>query len=104
METEKYMLQVIYSKVDELAQKLSKDFMEHLKTFPDYDDVVPFYIIALDYTLRIEERFFAEDRDEDDYEILNLILHLFDTVADLVVKYELEGGDEVVTIEIDDED
>lgn len=103
METERYMLQAIYKKIDELAQKLSNDFIKHLKTFPDYDNVVPFYVIALNYALWIEERFFCEDNDEKDYEILNLILHLFDTVADLVVKYEIEGGDEV-TIEIDDED
>ena len=103
METERYMLQVIYSKINELAQKLSEDFIKHLKGFPDYDNVVPFYVIALDYALKIEERFFAEDRDEDDYEILKIVLHLFDSIADLIVKYELEDVDEV-TIEIDDED
>ena len=102
METEKYMLQVIYSKIDELAQKLSEDFINHLETFPDYDSVVPFYIIALDYALRIEERYFIEDHDEDDFEILKIILHLFDTVDDLIVKYELEGDDEI-TIEIDED-
>ena len=101
METEKYMLQVIYKKVDELAQKLSNDFIKHLKTFSDYDKVVSFYIIAWDYALKIEERFFAEDHDEDDYEILKIVLNLFDTVADLIVKYELEDE---ITIEIDDED
>ena len=103
METEKYMLQVIYKKIDELAQKLSEDFIKHLKTFSDYDKVVSFYIIAWDYALKIEEHFFAEDHDEDDYEILKIVLNLFDSIADLVVKYELEGVDEV-TIEIDDED
>ena len=102
METEKYFLYTIYKKIDELAQKLSEDFMKHLKGFPDYDNVVPFYIIALNYALEIEERFFCEDNDEKDYEVLNLILHLFDTVADLVVKYELEGDDEI-TIEIDED-
>ena len=103
MEVEKYMLQVIYSKIDELAHKLSEDFMEHLKTFPDYDSVVPFYVIALDYALRIEERYFIEKYDDEDFEILKIILHLFDSVDDLIVKYELEDVDEV-TIEIDDED
>ena len=102
METERYMLQVIYKKIDELAQKLSSDFMKHLKMFPDYDSVVPFYIIALDYTLKIEERFLCEENDEDDYGILKTVLHLFDSIADLIVKYELEGGDEI-TIEIDED-
>ena len=102
METERYVLQVIYKKMDELAQKLSKDFIKHLKGFPDYNNVVSFYVIALDYALKIEERYFIEDHDEDDYEILNLILHLYDTVADLIVKYELEGTDEL-TIEIDED-
>ena len=103
METEKYMFQVIYKKIDELAQKLSEDFIKHLETFPDYDSVVPFYVIALDYALKIEERYFVEEYDEEDFEVLKIILHLYDSVADLIVKYELEGGDEV-TIEIDDED
>lgn len=102
MEVEKYMLHTIYKKIDELAHKLSEDFMNHLKAFPDYDNVVPFYVIAWDYALKIEERFLCEDNDEKDYEILNLILHLYDTVADLIVKYELEGADEVV-IEIDED-
>lgn len=103
METERYFLYTIYNKIDELAQKLSNDFIKHLKTFPDYNNVVPFYVIALDYALKIEERFFCEeDNDEKDYEILNLILHLYDTIADLIVKYEIEGADEVV-IEIDED-
>ena len=103
METEKYMLQVIYKKIDELAQKLSEDFMKHLKTFPDYDNVVPFYVIALDYALKIEERYFIEKYDDEDFEVLKIILHLYDSVADLIVKYELE--DELtIEIEIDDED
>ena len=100
MEVEKYMLQVIYKKIDELAHKLSEDFMEHLKTFPDYDSVVPFYVIALDYALRIEERYFIEKYDDEDFEILKIILHLYDTVADLIVKYELEDE---MTIEIDED-
>lgn len=102
METEKYVLHTIYKKVDELAHKLSEDFMKHLKGFPDYDNVVPFYVIAWDYALKIEERFFTEDHDEDDYEILKIVLNLYDTVADLIVKYELEGDDEL-TIEIDED-
>ena len=102
METERYLLYTIYNKIDELAQKLSSDFIKHLKTFPDYNNVVPFYVIAWDYALKIEERFFAEDRDEDDYEILKIVLHLYDTIADLIVKYELEGDDEL-TIEIDED-
>lgn len=102
METEKYMLHTIYKKMDELAHKLSEDFMKHLKTFSDYDKVVSFYIIAWDYALKIEDRYFAEDQDEDDYEILKIVLNLFDMVADLIVKYELEGADEVV-IEVDED-
>jgi hypothetical protein len=102
VEVEKYMLHTIYKKIDELAQKLSSDFIKHLKAFPDYDNVVPFYVIALDYALEIEERFFAEDHDDEDFEVLNLILHLYDSVADLIVKYEIEGADEV-TIEVDED-
>lgn len=102
METERYLLYTIYDKMDELAHKLSEDFMKHLKTFPDYDNVVPFYVIALDYALKIEERYFIEEHDEEDYEVLKIILHLFDTIADLIVKYELEGDDEL-TIEIDED-
>ena len=102
MEVEKYMLQVIYKKIDELAHKLSEDFIKHLETFPDYDKVVSFYIIAWDYALKIEERFFAEEYDEEDYEILKIVLNLFDSIADLVVKYELEDVDEL-TIEIDED-
>ena len=102
METERYLLYTIYNKIDELAQKLSNDFIKHLKTFPDYNNVVPFYVIALDYALKIEERYFIEEHDEEDYEALKIILHLFDTIADLIVKYELEGDDEL-TIEIDED-
>ena len=102
METERYLLYTIYNKIDELAQKLSNDFIKHLKTFPDYNNVVPFYVIALDYALKIEERYFIEEHDEEDYEVLKIILHLFDTIADLIVKYELEGDDEL-TIEIDED-
>lgn len=102
METERYLLYTIYNKMDELAHKLSEDFMKHLKTFPDYNNVVPFYVIALNYALWIEERYFIEEHDEEDYEVLKTILHLFDTIADLIVKYELEGGDEL-TIEIDED-
>lgn len=102
METERYFLHTIYKKVDELAQKLSSDFIKHLKTFSDYNNVVSFYVIAWDYALKIEERFFAEDHDEDDYEILKIVLNLFDMVDDLIVKYELE--DTELTIEIDEED
>lgn len=102
METKKHILNAYYQRLSEVGSHLSDDAKSFIKQYEDYDYIVNFFAIALEYARVIEERFFCEDFDDEDYEILRFMILTIDSISELIMKYETEIS--FVLEEDDDED
>lgn len=88
MRTKKYMLNKHYAKLDKMGHHLSNDFLTHLKTYPDYDNIIAFTIIAFEYMMQIEDRFYCESNDDEDFIILDEMINIITSIKDLIFECE----------------
>lgn len=98
-------LAVLGNKIKEAQRQLSPQAQRYINDKSNGD----LFMGAMSYTYEIEQRYFINDSDDSDYNLLLNIMHLIDMIIeldddimDLDDYYEDESED--VMIEIDDED
>ena len=104
MNTNNYM-ETLGNKIKEAQRQLSPQAQRYINDKSNGD----LFMGAMSYTYEIEQRYFMNDSDDSDYNLLLNIMHLIDMIIeldddimDLDDYYEDESED--VMIEIDDED
>lgn len=104
MNTTNYM-NILGAKIKEAQRQLSPQAQRYINDKSNGD----LFMGAMSYTYEIEQRYFMNDSDDSDYNLLLNIMHLIDMIIeldddimDLDDYYEDESED--VMIEIDDED
>lgn len=104
MNTTNYM-NILGNKIKEAQRQLSPQAQRYINDKSNGD----LFMGAMSYTYEIEQRYFINDSDDSDYNLLLNIMHLIDMIIeldddimDLDDYYEDESED--VMIEIDDED
>jgi hypothetical protein len=55
--------------------RLSDEAKGFIRLYKDHDTVDRFYIAAMNYMMLIEERYYTEDSDDDDYRTLAQMLN-----------------------------
>lgn len=91
-------LQTLGAKIEEAQRQLSSEAQRYINNSGD-----DLYTSAMDLTFKIEQRYFCNDSDDSDYNILLNIMHLVDLMMEFMFDDDYEDYSEDV-IMIDDED
>ena len=104
MNTTNYM-NILGNKIKEAHRKLSPQAQRYINDKSNGD----LFMGAMSYTYKIEQRYFINDSDDSDYNLLLNIMHLIDMIIeldddimDLDDYYEEDESEDVIMI--DDED
>ena len=91
--------EILGAKIEEARGQLSEEAQRFIKN--SRDDL---YSSAMDLSFKIEERFFMNPQDEQDYNILLNIMHLIDMLMEFVFNDDdFKEFNEDVIIEIDED-
>lgn len=91
-------LQTLGAKIEEAQRQLSSETQRYINNSGD-----DLYTSAMDLTFKIEQRYFCNDSDDSDYNLLLNIMHLIDIMMEFVFDDDSYDYSEDV-IMIDDED
>lgn len=98
MKTEQYLYNAYKTKLNEIGNALSPECKTYITSQRNYNDIIRFGFIALDYMDEIEDRYYCYESDEEDYDRLNAMVMMIGGIKDLIDEYEH------IEIIIDDED
>ena len=92
MNTTNYM-NILGAKIEEAQRQLSAEAQRYINNSGD-----DLYTSAMDLTFKIEQRYYCNDSDDSDYNILLNIMHL----VDLMMEFMFDDNDDDFMEFVDD--